>query len=99
MALPPYQKHSETSRAAAVAKLATAQSDEAAVWRWFLRRGEGTDVACQTDLGMSGDTQRPRRVRLVELGLLADSGKKEKTPAGRYAVVWHVAVDPQQEMF
>lgn len=34
---------------------------------------------------------RPRRIRLVQLGKLKDSGLTRKTPSGRRAAVWVIA--------
>ena len=39
-------------------------------------------------LGLSGSTQRPRRVRLVELGLVRDSGNRRASEARRLCTVW-----------
>ena len=49
-----------------------------------------TDEEMQVSLEMDGSTQRPRRVRLVELGMVRDSGRTSTTNSGRNAVVWEV---------
>ena len=48
----------------------------------------GTDSEIQLALGLSGDSQRPRRKELQRAGLVEDSGQVRQTPAGRLAVVW-----------
>jgi hypothetical protein len=52
-----------------------------------------TDEEIQEGLGLSGNSERPRRTRLVELGRVKDSGNLRMTRAGRPATVW-MAVDP-----
>lgn len=51
-----------------------------------------TDDELQFVLGMDASTERPRRVELVQAGLVRDSGRVRKTRRGRNAVVW-VAVE------
>ena len=87
---PPSQRHSPTSRAAAEAIAPTAGTLRAAVLTYLRQRGDegATDSECQESLGMNPSTQRPRRIELVEAGLVVDSGRVRKTPSGRKAVVW-----------
>lgn len=87
---PPYQKHSDTSKAAAVAMLADATTLRAQVLQLLTRADAGgaTDEEIQTALKMNPSTQRPRRIELVGMGLVRDSGNRRKTRSGRYAVVW-----------
>lgn len=47
-----------------------------------------TDEQLQQRLHLKGNTQRPRRVRLLELGLVRDSGERRETESGGSAVVW-----------
>lgn len=47
-----------------------------------------TDERIQRLLGMSPNTQRPRRLELVKGGWIKDSGKVRKTVSGAYATVW-----------
>lgn len=57
----------------------------------FIRaKGEegATDCEIQAALGLSGDTQRPRRWELHKAGLIKDSGKTRPTKFGREATVW-----------
>ena len=42
----------------------------------------------QQILGMPGKTQRPRRIELVQQGLVRDSGQTRRLPSGRSAVKW-----------
>ncbi len=44
------------------------------------------EIEC--DLGIAGNTVRPRIVELREMKLIRDSGKTRKTRSGRSAVVW-----------
>lgn len=47
-----------------------------------------TDERVQQMLHLNPSTQRPRRVELVEMGWIEDSGRRLPTRAGRSAVVW-----------
>jgi hypothetical protein len=46
-----------------------------------------TDVEIQMALGISGDTERPRRVELCDLDLIVDSGRA-RVVRGRKHTVW-----------
>lgn len=57
----------------------------------FLRgRGQlgATDLEMQELLEMNPSTQRPRRIELLDGGLIEDSGTTRPTPSGRKATVW-----------
>ena len=85
-----YQPHSETSRQAAGDIERTAKTLRGRVLSfisWSNAYG-ATDEEIQDCLEMNPSTQRPRRVELVEKGLIKDSGKKRKTKSNRLAVVW-----------
>jgi hypothetical protein len=85
----PYQAHSGTSREAASAiKGKSARLREQVLDE--LRRKPATDEELATVLNLSGNTARPRRVELVEIGIVEDSGERRKTASGRNAVVWRV---------
>lgn len=86
----PAIESSPTSRAAATASLKTARTLERRIFDFVERRGTwgATDSEIQQGLQIEGNSERPRRVRLVETGRLRDSGKTRSTPAGRPAVVW-----------
>lgn len=85
---------SQTSREAAerIAPVASAQA--AQVFAFIARQGDGgvTDHEVQTALGVTGDSDRPRRWNRQRAGLIRDSGQRRKSPAGRAAIVW-VATD------
>ncbi len=51
-----------------------------------------TDEALQFKLGMSGNTQRPRRLELLERGLIEPAGQA-RTRSGHRATTWR-AVKP-----
>jgi DNA-binding Lrp family transcriptional regulator len=74
-----------------VKKLRPAQS---AVLKAFQDHGPDSDAAIAKQLGMSGNTFRPRRRELADLGLLEKVGTVS-TPGGRQAAVWG-AVPPER---
>lgn len=90
-ALPAHQRHSPTSKAAA----ASIKPRIGPLHRLILRRlqdcGNMTDEEMQVEMGMSANTQRPRRRELQVAGLIVDTGKTRKTRSGRAAVVWSKA--------
>lgn len=49
-----------------------------------------TDDELQRRLSMNPNTQRPRRVELVEGGYIEDSGERRKTASNSDAIVWQV---------
>lgn len=86
----PYQRHSETSRAAAESlepeKLNRLQAeilDVLKAWPTGL-----TDEEIQRFLKMNPSTQRPRRIELFRKGLIYQADEKRKTSSGRKAAVW-----------
>lgn len=86
----PYQTHSATSAEAAERAKPKAKRDRERLLRQLrvFRTTGLTDEEMQADLRMDGSTQRPRRVELVNAGLVEDSGEKRRTRSGRWAVVW-----------
>ncbi len=89
----PAQMHSQTSIAAAERALPDAGTQRWHVYRQlsqWMSTG-GTDEELQDALGMNPNTQRPRRIELVERGLVRDSGRTRKTKSGRRATVWEIA--------
>jgi hypothetical protein len=50
-----------------------------------------TDEEIQAALRMSGNTERPRRVELVEGGWIRDSGARRKSSTGSASIVWALA--------
>lgn len=87
---PPFQRHSTTSREAAASKVETAPTERGRVLAFLRACGivGATDDQMQIMLEMNPSTQRPRRVELVEMGHVFDSGVKAKTRTGRNATVW-----------
>jgi hypothetical protein len=85
----PYQRHSQTSLDAA-RELQNKTTKKALVFKEIVCRGKegATDEEIMMDLGMSPNTERPRRVELVREGFIVDSGRTRKTRANRDAVVW-----------
>ena len=85
----PFPRHSDTSKAAAAA-LRGSQTLRALVYKAIASSGGHgmTDSEVQAHLGLSGSTQRPRRVRLVELGFVRDSGNRRASKTGRLCTVW-----------
>ena len=85
-----YQKHSDTSREAAISVLESATTLRARVYRAIRDWGELTDEEIQGICRMNPSTQRPRRIELVERGIVRDSGKRRATKSGRSAVLWQL---------
>lgn len=91
----PFQKHSITSISAGESIEPKAGTLRAIVLGFLRGRGDlgATDEEMQDGAGIGASTQRPRRVELVERGLVVDSEGKRPTRSGRQAVVWK-AVTP-----
>lgn len=90
---PVAQAHSRTSRLAAEAIEPASATLRGQVLQYLRDQGhEGaTDEEMQNMLGMNPSTQRPRRIELLKLGLICDSGRVRNTSSGRKAVVWRAA--------
>lgn len=90
---PPAQRHSETSQAAAEAIKPRVEIDRARILAEIKRSGVlgRTDGELQEQLGMNGSSQRPRRIELLDAGLIRDSGRTRKSASGRQCVVWVAA--------
>ena len=84
----PFQKPSETSRAAAES-VENAGSIRESIYRYLLDHGLSTDEWIQKALKLNPSTERPRRIELVERGLVYDSGLRGRTKSGREAVLWN----------
>lgn len=86
----PFQAHSRTSKAAAIAAGPNANMLRLRVLEFISACGsEGaTDDEVQIGLEMNPSTQRPRRIELERDGFVSDSGRKRPTRTGRNAVVW-----------
>lgn len=88
--LPPAQHHSLTSIAAAASIIGGAARSRRRVYELLFSYGGLTDEEIQEALRMNPSTERPRRIELVELLLVRDSGLRRKTRSGRSAVVWEI---------
>lgn len=87
-----YQRHSETSIAAAAAiKPHISELEQIVLEQIRLCGGCTDDELLQALCAEHQIWPRPRRIRLVELGLVVDSGLVRKTRSGRNAVVWRCA--------
>lgn len=90
---PPAQQHSEPSKDAAEAIKAKCPTLRQRVYDCLVLFTESamgglTDAECQRILKIDPSTQRPRRIELVERGMVVDSGETRKTKSGRKATVW-----------
>jgi hypothetical protein len=86
----PYQSHSWTSQAAAES-VTTAETDRQRVLKYIRAAYGATDEMIATALCLNPSTARPRRVELVRLGLIVDSGRTRLTSSGRAATIWESA--------
>lgn len=95
----PFQKHSPTSREAAQGARPVAGLLRENVLAFIRSRGEegATDQEIQEALALDPSTQRPRRVELVQAGLVWNSGKTRKTRSGREAVVWVISTSAKDK--
>ena len=93
--MPPAQRHSETSVAAAEEIRPHTNRLERQVLDFFRERGENgaTDLECQSALKMEPGTQRARRIALWYRGFIADSKRTAPTPSGRKATIWIITPD------
>ena len=89
----PYQRHSATSAAAARDVEPRTGTGRASILAYLRgRQGQGaTDEQMQESIPMGANTQRPRRVELVQARLVVDSGTVRSTAAGGPATVWLAA--------
>lgn len=90
--MPPAQRHSPTSVAAAEAIRPHVSRLERQVLEYFAGRGDegATDLECQQALGMEPGTQRARRIALWyrSPSFIADSKRTAPTKTGRQATIW-----------
>ena len=92
----PYQGHSTTSERAAQEIAGTVDTLRRRVMSFIQLNGPSSDDEIQQALNINPSTQRPRRIELVKLGLVRDSGLTGKTRSGRACTLW-VSQDPQKE--
>lgn len=86
----PFQRHSATSRSAALSAEPAAGTKRALLLAFLRGRGlaGATDEEMQTVVPMNANTQRPRRVELVQGHFIQDSKRTRATVGGDQAVVW-----------
>jgi hypothetical protein len=90
--VPPHQKHSATSEAAAVSVQQRIGPLHKKILNYLEQNPVGaTDEQLMEQLDMGGNTLRPRRRELQLMGRIGDSGKTRLTRSGRNAVVWRIA--------
>jgi hypothetical protein len=79
-----------TSRQAAESIVGALNALQAQLLALYRERGEhgATDEEVSESLGMNPSTVRPRRLELIGMGLVADSGRTRKTRSQRKAMVF-----------
>ena len=85
----PAQQHSETSVAAAKSMGTRALTLRQLVYA-ELAKAAMTDEQIAERTGLALNTVRPRRVELVQAGVVIDTGLRSRNHSGRYATVWGV---------
>ena len=86
---PLHQRHSKTSTEAGRSRVHSFSGDRLKLWRWLsTRTGGATDEEMVDGLDMNPNTQRPRRVELVAMKKVKESGETRPTRSGHKAVVW-----------
>lgn len=91
----PFQPLSVSSRAAADAIEPKAGTLRAVVLDYLRDNGPRTDEQIATELNLNPSTARPRRVELLQRGLIAPAGWGQ-TSSNRKAQLWDVIREPQQ---
>lgn len=56
-----------------------------------------TDEECQMRTGLDANTERPRRIELVEMGWICDSRLRRTTSSGSQAAVWILSEAGREE--
>jgi len=85
----PFQKRSDTSRAAAESVEDVVATQKEKVFN-FIKNGPCTDYAIATTLKMQVSSATARRRALVIDGRVRDSGKRVKGHAGRDVTLWEI---------
>lgn len=93
--LPPFERDSETSRAAALSQIGVTGKMRTRVLKLLREYGAAglIDEQIGEILDMGLNTVRPRRRELVLLHLVVDSGRQRLTRSARRATVWIPASD------
>ena len=92
-----YQGHSTTSERAAQEIAGSVDSLRRRVMSFIQLNGPSSDEEISEALSMSPSTERPRRIELVKLGLVRDSGQQGKTRSGRACTLWCAANPHEQQ--
>lgn len=85
---PPAQRHSATSVAAAESMLGKTEAPRERVFACIREHGPITDERIAELTGMNANTSRPRRIELVDMGLVKAGGISRRTRSGRKATAW-----------
>lgn len=90
MTLPPFQKNSDTSRAAAIAQVPKLGNAQAQYVRYMRHCGPigSTDHEAAEQLGRPLSSICARRNEMMKRGYIRDSGARRPTRYGGRAVVW-----------
>jgi hypothetical protein len=89
----PFQKHSPSSKQAAVGAKPYLKGWRYKVWKYIHDHPRCTDKHIVIGLQMNPNTARPRRVELESAGLIRPDGQT-KTPSGSEGVAWVVTDKP-----
>lgn len=99
--VPPKTPHNgtPTSRLAAQQAKTFAASQQETVFQFIEQAGEvgATDQEIEHSLGIAGNSVRPRRRKLVELGRIKASGNMRMTTSNSPAVVWIVTPPDERQ--
>ncbi len=85
----PYQRHSDTSKAAAES-LPNPGTLRARILEFLQARKlhGATDEEICNRFDLNPSTARPRRIELVQAGFVHDGGERRRVNSGRQATVW-----------
>ena len=94
---PLHVKHSRTSKAAGEARVFAMTGARARIMAWLMKQPlGGTDEEIAKALALNPSTERPRRVELVAMGQVSDTGETRETESGTAATVWAAVRVPNQ---
>jgi len=92
----PFAKKSATSKEAARRISGHAARQRSLVYDYLMKHPDGlTDEEMQDGIPIAPSSQRPRRIELVRMGLVRDSGIQRLTKSDRFATVWR-ALSPEE---